>query len=44
MLKFVDYNYVVTKYKLEQFDNAYFTIYVDGPAGAKLFSKFARVE
>ena len=44
MLNFVDYNYVATKYKLEQFDNAYFTVYVDGPAGAKLFSKFARVE
>ena len=44
MVDFVDYNYVVTKYKLEQFDNAYFTVYIDGPAGSKLFSKFARVE
>ncbi len=44
MFNFVDYNYVVTKYKLEQFDNAYFTVYIDGPAGSKLFSKFARVE
>jgi len=41
---FVDYNYVKTKYKLDAFDNAYFTIYVDGPAGSKLYSKFARVE
>ena len=44
MFDFVDYNYVVTKYKLDQFDNAYFTVYVDGPAGSKLYSKFARVE
>ena len=44
MFNFVDYNYVATQYKLDQFDNAYFTVYVDGPAGSKLFSKFARVE
>ena len=41
---FVDYNYVATQYRLEQFDNAYFTVYVDGPSGSKLYSKFARVE
>ena len=44
MFNFVDYNYVATQYRLDQFDNAYFTIYVDGPAGSKLYSKFARVE
>jgi len=44
MFDFVDYNYVVSHYKLEQFDDAYFTVYVDGPSGSKLFSKFARVE
>jgi hypothetical protein len=44
MFKFVDYNYVAAQYKLSEFDNAYFTVYVDGPAGSKLYSKFARVE
>jgi len=44
MFDFVDYNYVVAHYKLEQFDDGYFTVYVDGPAGSKLYSKFARVE
>jgi len=44
MFDFVDYNYVVSHYKLEQFDDAYFTVYVDGPSGSKLYSKFARVE
>jgi hypothetical protein len=43
-LNFVDYNYVATKYKLDQFDNAFFTVYIDGPSGSKLYSKFARVE
>jgi len=44
MFNFVDYNYVATQYRLEQLDNAYFTVYVDGPAGSKLFSKFARID
>ena len=44
MFNFVDYNYVATRYRLDQFDNAYFTVYVDGPAASKLYSKFARVE
>ena len=44
MFKFVDYNYVATNYRLDQFDNAFFTVYIDGPAGSKLYSKFARVE
>jgi hypothetical protein len=44
MFKFVDYVYVPTEYKLQEFDNAYFTVYVDGPSGAKLYSKYARVE
>jgi hypothetical protein len=44
MMKFVDYIYVPTTYKLQEFDNAYFTIYVDGPSGSKLYSKYARVE
>jgi hypothetical protein len=42
--KFVDYIYVPTEYKLQEFDNAYFTVYIDGPSGSKLYSKFARVE
>lgn len=44
MMKFVDYIYVPTTYKLQEFDNSYFTIYVDGPSGSKLYSKYARVE
>jgi hypothetical protein len=44
ILKFIDYVYIPTEYKLQEFDNAYFTVYVDGPSGAKLYSKYARVE
>jgi hypothetical protein len=44
LFKFVDYIYVPTEYKLQEFDNAYFTVYIDGPSGSKLYSKFARVE
>jgi hypothetical protein len=44
MFKFVDYVYVPTEYKLQEFDNAYFTVYVDGPSGSKLYSKYARIE
>jgi hypothetical protein len=44
MMKFVDYNYVPTTYRLQEFTDAYFIVYVDGPAGSKLYSKFARVE
>jgi hypothetical protein len=44
MMKFVDYNYVPTTYRLQDFNDTYFTVYVDGPSGSKLFSKFARVE
>ena len=43
-LKFVDYNYVPTTYRLQEFTDAYFIVYLDGPSGSKLFSKFARVE
>ncbi|MGB8192962.1 MAG: hypothetical protein WCF67_13625 [Chitinophagaceae bacterium] len=41
---FVDYSYKPLEYKLLEFDNAYFTVYVDGPGGAKLYTKYARVE
>lgn len=41
---FVDYLYMPLEYKLQEFDNAYFTLYIDGPSGSKLYSKFARVE
>ena len=41
---FVDYFYNALEYKLHEFDNAYFTVYVDGPTGSKLYSKYARVE
>src|SRR6478672_7534086 len=40
-LKFVDYNYVPTTYRLQEFTDAYFIVYVNGPSGSKLFSKFA---
>jgi hypothetical protein len=41
---FIDYFYNALEYKLHEFDNAYFTVYVDGPTGSKLYSKYARVE
>jgi hypothetical protein len=44
MFTFVDYNYVPTTYRLQEFNDAYFIVYVDGPSGSKLFSKFARVQ
>ena len=44
MVKFVDYLYNPLEYKLHEFNDAYFTVYVDGPSGSKLFSKYARVE
>jgi hypothetical protein len=43
-VNFIDYSYKSLEYKLHEFDNAYFTVYVDGPNGSKLFTKFARVE
>lgn len=44
MVKFIDYMYSPLEYKLHEFDNAYFTLYVDGPSGSKLYSKYALVE
>lgn len=44
IVTFVDYSYKPLEYKLQEFDNAYFTVYIDGPAGSKLYSKYARVE
>ena len=44
MVKFVDYMYSSFEYKLHEFDNTYFTVFVDGPSGSKLYSKYARVE
>ncbi|HEY0679483.1 MAG TPA: hypothetical protein VGD17_14465 [Chitinophagaceae bacterium] len=44
VVKFVDYLYNSLEYKLHEFDDAYFTFYIDGPAGSKLYSKYARVE
>lgn len=41
---FVDYIYVPTEYKLQEFDNAYFIVYINGPYGSKLYSKFSRIE
>lgn len=43
-VNFIDYSYKSLEYRLHEFDNAYFTVYVDGPNGSKLFTKFARVE
>jgi hypothetical protein len=44
IVTFVDYAYKPLEYKLQEFDNAYFTVYIDGPNGSKLYSKYARVE
>lgn len=44
IVKFIDYLYIPVEYKLQEFDNAYFTVYIDGPSGAKLYSKYARIE
>lgn len=44
IVNFVDYAYKPLEYKLHEFDNAYFTVYIDGPNGSKLYSKYARVE
>ena len=44
VFNFVDYIYLPTEYKLHEFDNTYFTVYVDGPAGSKLYSKFTRMQ
>lgn len=41
---FIDYLYGPLEYKLHEFDNAFFTVYIDGPGGAKLYSKYARVQ
>ncbi len=44
IFKFIDYLYIPLEYKLQEFDNAYFTVYINGPSGSKLYSKYARVE
>jgi hypothetical protein len=36
---YISPDYATLHYKLDQFDNANFIIYVDGPSGSKLFSK-----
>jgi hypothetical protein len=43
MLNFVDYDYEPMQYKLDKYDAAQFTVYIDGPSGSKLYSKFAKV-
>ena len=43
MLNFVDYDYEPMQYKLDKYDDTQFTVYIDGPSGSKLYSKFARV-
>ena len=44
IFSFVDYIYLPAEYKLHEFDNTYFTVYVDGPSGSKLYSKFTRIQ
>ncbi len=44
MMNYFDPFYAPLQYKVDEFDNAYFTIFVDGPNGSKLYSKLARVE
>ena len=41
---FIDYLYVPLEYRLFEFDNTFFTLYVDGPSGSKLYSKYMRVQ
>ena len=43
MLNFVDYDYEPMQYKLDKYDDTQFTVYIDGPSGSKLYSKFSRV-
>jgi len=43
MLNFVDYDYDPMQYKLDTYDDTGFSVFVDGPSGSKLYSKFQRV-
>jgi len=42
-LDFLDYDYNPIKYKLGEFTTAGFTIYLDWPGGARVFSRFDRL-
>lgn len=42
-LDFLDYDYNPIKYKLGEYSAGSFTIYLDWPGGAKVFSRFERV-
>ena len=44
VFNFVDYLYGPLEYKVHEFDNTFFTVYIDGPSGSKLYSKYARVQ
>jgi hypothetical protein len=44
VFKYVDYIYLPIEYKLQEFTNAYFIVYLEGPASSKLYSKFARID
>ncbi len=42
-LDFLDYDYNPVKYKLGEYSTTWFTIYLDWPGGAKVFSRFEKV-
>jgi hypothetical protein len=42
-LDFIDYFYDASRYKLQEFSDSAFIIYIDWPTGAKLFSKFRKI-
>ncbi len=42
-LDFLDYDYNPIKYKLGEYSTGSFTIYLDWPGGAKVFSRFEKV-
>jgi len=41
-INYVNYDYYPSVYKLESFDDSQIILYVDGPNGSKLYSKYAR--
>ena len=42
-LDFLDYDYYPVKYKLGEYTDVGFTIYLDWPGGAKVYSRFEKV-
>lgn len=42
-INFINYDYYPQTYKLESFDSTQMILYIDGPSGSKLFSKYVRL-